>query len=126
MKVFVLEDNADRISLLQRELPKIFPGAEVFYAETAEDGKRVLAKEQPFSILLLDHDLGGKVFVDSRDQNTGYQVAVFIRENDIKHKIAIAHTMNPAGGENIVSALPGCIHIPFPLLLNYLKGFVNA
>lgn len=122
MKIFVLEDNAERISLLQRELPKIFVGAQVFYSETADDGKKVLLKEQPFDILLLDHDLGGKVFVNSHDHNTGYQVAIFVRENNIPYQIAIAHTMNPAGGENIVSVLPKSIHIPFPILLSYLKG----
>jgi CheY-like chemotaxis protein len=122
MKIFVVEDNKERNGVFWNTLPKIFADCHLVIAEDAKEAKEILSKDKQWDIILLDHDLGGRVFVDSNDDNTGYQVAKFIVENKISYQLAIAHTMNRVGSDNIISVLPDCKRVPFPMLINYLMG----
>lgn len=126
MKIFILEDDENRLEVLQREIPKIFPGSEILYARTAKEAKEILSKHKVFDIITLDHDLGGLVFVNSLDENTGYRVAQFIKQNDIQARTFICHSHNPAGAENILSALPECKRVPFFSLVSYLRWLAGV
>jgi len=119
-RIFILEDNAERIAFFKHALSVRFPDAEIIIKETAREAKEILKPNSYWDIILLDHDLGGKIFVDSFDPNTGYQVAMHIRDNEIKYGQCITHTQNPAGGQNIVNVLE-CEFIPFPQLERFLK-----
>jgi hypothetical protein len=70
-----------------------------------------------WNYLFLDHDLGGKDFVDSNEEETGYQVAKFILEKGIKYEVCIIHSMNYAGAENMFRVLPKSRHIPFHMIV---------
>jgi hypothetical protein len=123
MKIFILEDSPERVELFMRELPKIFPKAEFFYADSADAAISIFERHDNFFMVLLDHDLGGKQYVNSWEENTGYRVAVYIFEHRVGYDVCITHSMNPAGAQNILAVLPRCIHKPMPVLLSYLKGF---
>ena len=71
MRIFILEDDENRLIVMQREIPKIFPGCELLQSSTAKEAKEILLKYKVFDIISLDHDLGGLVFVNSLNENTG-------------------------------------------------------
>jgi CheY-like chemotaxis protein len=123
MKIFVVEDNKERNGVFWNTLPKLFAGCHLVIAEDVKEAKEILSRDKDWDLILLDHDLGGRVYVKSEDDNTGYQVAKFMVESGVTYKRVITHSMNPVGAENIKSVLEDCQHIPFPMLVNYLMGF---
>lgn len=121
MNIFILEDDVEgRISLFKQKLA----GQALFIAETAEQGiktlKYMLSKEIPIDYIFLDHDLGGRAFVESTDDNCGMRVAEFIRDKAIQSTI-ILHTMNPVGAGNMKAILPDAEICPFPFLIHRIK-----
>lgn len=104
MKIFILEDSSVRIQKFIDNLNK--QGVIFFIAKSAEEAYEILSEHKEFDLIFLDHDLGGKVFVDSNESNTGYQVAKFITKHNIKSKRIIAHSLNNVGAENIKNILP--------------------
>lgn len=118
-RIFILEDDHNRISQFKDSLARKFKDLELVIKEDAKSAKEELAKQKEWDIIFLDHDLGGRIYVDSSEENTGYQVALFIKANGIKYKQCITHTHNPAGGHNIVNVL-GCDYVPFANLIKML------
>jgi len=121
-RIFILEDNNDRIAFFKKLLPTKFAQSDITIVKTAKEAKSILKKESYWDIILLDHDLGGKVYVDSSKADTGYQVALHMRDKKVKYGQCITHTQNSIGGKNIVSVLDKCQHIPFPKLANLLES----
>ena len=119
--IFVLEDNLSRIALFYQLLHRKFPRMEITHTEFAEEAKKLILKKSYWDIVLLDHDLGGQSYVDSENENTGYQFLKFFKEKEIKFGQLIYHTQNPAGGHNMLSIMPEGRYIPFPQLVNLLK-----
>ena len=70
----------------------------------------------PPYMIFLDHDLGGRVYVESADHNTGWQVARYIKRKNIKYYNAITHSLNSVGAKHIQEELEGCNAIPFSTL----------
>jgi DNA-binding response OmpR family regulator len=112
MKTLILEDNENRINWFQQRFTDI---TMVDFARTAEEGIK-LVQENIYSLIFLDHDLGDRIFVDSNDPNTGYQVAKAIVETDNKGAQIIIHSMNPGGANAIKSLLPNATYVPFCFL----------
>ena len=101
MKVFVLEDMQDR----QEAFREKFKGYEkLTICDNVDDSKQILLDDY-YDLICLDHDLGGEAFIDSNYYNTGYTLAKFILENNIKSKVVI-HSLNPVGAKNIKFILP--------------------
>jgi len=115
MRVLVVEDNENRIKWFQGKL------AEFDIARTAEEGVKFI-RENVYNLIFLDHDLGDRIFVDSEDPNTGFQVAKIIAETDNKEAEIIIHTMNPGGAIRIQSLLPKATYVPFCFLNIKGKG----
>lgn len=111
MRVLVLEDSHERIKVFKVKLAE----HDVYFFDNVKDAVAAVKYDEPFEYFFIDHDLDDKVYVDSNEPNTGYQFAKFLAEEGIKGTF-IAHTMNPAGAENIKAVLPGVIHVPFPAL----------
>ncbi len=114
LKILVVEDMSSRIQFFRNR----FKGHDLYFFDNATDSINALKlmTDKPWDIAFLDHDLGGKVFVPSSDPNTGYVVAEYIRDNNIKINQIFIHSMNPAGSQNIKSILPQAKIIPFTLL----------
>lgn len=83
----------------------------------AWDCKEILSKMSPFDVLFLDHDLGNQVYVDSYEENTGYQVARHIAGNSISFTDCYIHSMNEFGAKLMLELLKpvgNTCWIPFP------------
>jgi len=107
MNILVVEDDPNRIAWFKN---KISVGLDI--CTTAKDAvARVNSKKYDF--IFLDHDLGGRVFVPSEDEETGYTVAKAIAESSNKNTDVIVHSMNPVGAENICRVLPQALRRPF-------------
>jgi CheY-like chemotaxis protein len=101
LKVFVLEDNFERIEWFSEE----FKDCEFTVAINAEKAGYYI-RNHKYDAIFLDHDLGGRVFVDSSDPDTGYAVAKIIASSVNKDTPVVIHSYNPAGAANIQSVLP--------------------
>lgn len=124
MKIFILEDNPDRMIAFKSTLKD----HTIIHAVDVKEAKEKFDKNKPFDSILLDHDLGGEIYVDSDFWNTGYQFVRFLttyRSEDIKNTQIIIHTQNPVGAENMLQLfIQENIQakvIPFPILINQIK-----
>lgn len=118
MKIFILEDNPERMKFFRWYFS--VEKFQIFHADNVFDAEIIYEKEEPFDLLLLDHDLGGEVYVDSNNQNTGYQFAKFLITKDLKNIPLIIHSLNPYGVDNMKSLLPQAHCISFPILAHKL------
>ena len=108
MKILIVEDNQDRIN----QFEKILAGQELTIVKTAAEGKELVMKHK-YDLIMLDHDLGDRVFVNSEDENTGYQVAKAICESQNKSTHIVVHSWNPEGVKNIMSLQLQTFYHPF-------------
>lgn len=98
MNVFILEDNQERINKFHNKYP---------YANIVEDvdtAKEIL-KNFKYDIAFLDHDLEGKIYVDSNEYNTGMTLVKWIIENKIKIDTIVVHSCNVCAGDEMVFKL---------------------
>jgi len=117
MKIFILEDSKERIKWFK----EVFSSeSNLFFADNVEEAKKILLENSEFDILFLDHDLDQKIFVNSNEQNTGYQLARFLVENKISFMSIIIHSMNIFGScrmFDVLKKISENVHrVPFPIL----------
>lgn len=112
MKVFVLEDSTARIETFKKKLK----GHDVYYFDNVKQAIQAIELLGPFDYYFIDHDLDNKVYVDSEEENTGYQLAKYMAENGVPYETAIVHSMNSVGAENIKNVLKDAVIVPFPML----------
>lgn len=116
--ILVLEDSLERIKAFR----ECFIGKTVTYTDQADVAIEAVEKTK-WDMIFLDHDLGGKLFVDSEEKNTGYQVARLLPETINKDTPCILHSMNWVGSLKMHKASPdNTYRIPFPKLLSILKN----
>ena len=108
LNILIVEDNKDRIAAFKRRLV----GNNVIFVKQSRDGiSRLRAKD--IDVLFLDHDLKGIPFEPS-GPGTGYEVAEWLERNPkFRPKQIIVHSLNPAGRQRILAALPGAVEMPF-------------
>lgn len=116
MKILILEDNQERIN----KFKELFKNQEVFIYSNICDAIASCGLYK-FDVLLLDHDLDGRIWVDSREDNTGYTfVKHLIMQNLQKEALIYIHSMNPIGANRMLNLLLDNgydgIWIPFPQL----------
>jgi hypothetical protein len=115
MRVVVLEDNNERIKRFRSEAP---------YAEiTARASDCInLLERGPVDLLFLDHDLGGKTHVSSKNNNTGMGVVRWIRDHKPEIKRIVVHSCNGSAGERMTSELDSLgyevYRVPFTMLMD--------
>jgi DNA-binding LytR/AlgR family response regulator len=101
MKIFILEDDPNRVEWLKENFN---PGIELDITEMAETGMKWL-REREYDVIFLDHDLGGERMVSSDVWNTGATVARMIHETDNKHLTVIVHSYNPSGAQIMIDSM---------------------
>lgn len=92
--------------------------------ETVVDCIKAIQDTDTIKYLLLDHDLGGEVYVDSDREDCGMEVVRWLvahsDENVAKIETIIVHSMNPPARESMVYALKeagyNVLEIPFSCL----------
>jgi CheY-like chemotaxis protein len=97
MRVLFLDDDPVRHKAMRDMLPGI---THVYTADEAIEALSV----GDYSEVFLDHDLGGEVYVDSEEYNTGMTVAKWLAKNKQDATIII-HSYNPIGARNMVVKL---------------------
>jgi CheY-like chemotaxis protein len=107
MKILILDDDQNRHKIFAQKLI----GHEVVHTYTAMATIACL-KNEYFDYVFLDHDLGGKVMVES-GEGTGYQVAEWLSHNvKCQPTNIIIHSFNPAGAQNMKNVLPNAEILP--------------
>jgi len=92
MKIFILEDNEDRIIYFRQ----LFIDHDLFVATTAREAILALDGTTEFDLIFLDHDLGGEQMVDMKNTNTGSEVVRYlVTIADKVNSIIFLHTQNP-------------------------------
>jgi hypothetical protein len=110
MKILILEDDPSRVGKFKMRLI----GHEVFFTDDTKVCIEKL-KTEKWDALFLDHDLGGKVYVES-GIGTGYEVACFLEEfPEYRPETVLIHSLNGVGAKKMLQALklPDLCHMPF-------------
>lgn len=108
MRIFVLDDMESRIESFVKWYGHKH---ELVVAKDADEAITILSKDLAFDVLFLDHDLGDRIFVDVKDENTGSRVAKFLSDKKVEGMI-IVHSWNPVGAKNMLAYLSKAIYIP--------------
>lgn len=101
--ILILEDCPNRI----RKFRQHFVGHNMVIHDTADAFKVALVSGPVWDLVMLDHDLGGQVYVDTTDTNTGSEVVRFMVDpvNNVKSFITtatpaiIVHSLNIGAAE---------------------------
>ena len=121
---FILEDREERIKIFMELLERRFgENYKIYTSDNVEKAKEIFANNYPFDTIFLDHDLDGRVYVDSKEKNTGYSFACWMEENyrkSINKQQIIIHSMNTVGADNIRNILQNAEIIPFNILVQVL------
>ena len=89
MNILILEDSPER----QKKFRSKIPCATI--VDTAEACIQQLQQaDEPWDWIFLDHDLGGEIFVDTDNKNTGSEVVRWICANKPEIKKVIIHSLN--------------------------------
>ena len=114
LKILILEDSPERIRIFKEKLSKKH---DIYFFNQVEEAKRAIESQGPFDVIFLDHDLDHQIYVDSDEENTGYQLAKYIANKNISAKVII-HTMNTIGADRMLEVLPDAKHVEFPDLFH--------
>jgi hypothetical protein len=96
-RVFVLEDDPNRIETIQ-----FFWGKFADFDITSSYREAIEKFDGKYDLIMLDHDLGGKIYVDIRESNTGTNFAKWLAENyEFRDTPIIIHSHNPVGSSNM-------------------------
>ena len=99
MSMLFLDDSLER----RKKFQSINPSA--VCVETAEECIGKLKENKSIQFLFLDHDLGGKVFVDSNRADTGMEVVRWIVANSPDIEKIIVHSLNFSAAKEMVCKL---------------------
>lgn len=100
MKVFILEDNPERMTAFSA----IWIQDEMVATNSVRQARKILENEK-FDHIMLDHDLGGEVYVDSADKNTGTYLCKHMHETVNADTPITIHSWNDIGAERMVNYL---------------------
>jgi CheY-like chemotaxis protein len=126
-RVFVLEDDPQRIRLFREALFH----ADATFAESCAEA--IQKFKPPYAVMSLDHDLGGQVFVNSTEENTGAGFCRWLPETDVEawYPVVVVHSYNPDGASTMMRTLRDkgyrAIQQPFgPSVLSFLSAVSEA
>ena len=107
MNILFLDDDPERTTEFKANLERLMPTAQAVMVETASQAIEAL-RTQEFDCLFLDHDLGGRMYVDEADENTGSEVArVMVAEGLQPNAKMFVHSMNVPASENMIKMMEG-------------------
>lgn len=118
MNVLFLDDNDFRCQTFRSFVP---------FGTIVNEAQECIDKlsEKDYDIVLLDHDLGGEVYVNSEEKNTGMEVVRWIVENKPRIGKVVVHSLNSGAALNMGDKLTSQEYvtyiIPFTSLVDWLK-----
>jgi CheY-like chemotaxis protein len=94
LRIFILEDEKNRIDWFKENLKNLF--FDLTIATSYDEGIKLFSLKEKYDLILLDHDLGGRMYVDSNDENTGFNFCNYLIEKNVAAPVII-HSMNTVG-----------------------------
>lgn len=108
MKILILDDREIRHEYFK----KLYIQHDLTHVYTSKECIDQLNINK-FDVVFLDHDLGGTDNFEESGDNTGYEVAKWLRKNEGKQpNQIILHSFNPVGRKNMKSLLPHAVESP--------------
>src|SRR4051812_37693623 len=99
LRILVLEDDATRI----KEFKMILGAIGVPFTLFTDMSEVPADCPESYDLLLLDHDLGQRVYVDSSDDNSGYAfLTSSYGRNAAKNALVIVHSLNEVGARKMI------------------------
>ena len=98
-RILFLDDSGERAHAFLVQFPM------AVWARTAPEAIEALKDLMGWDEVWLDHDLGGQVFVDSRREDTGYEVVRWIIANQPGIANIRVHTWNIPAGKRMANNL---------------------
>ena len=102
MRILFLDDNERRRAIA---ISRYAEDHELHVVETSEQAIGTLLKFPAWDRVLLDHDLGGQVFQNSLESNTGMEVVRFILQAKPIIDQIIVHSWNGPAGQEMTNKL---------------------
>lgn len=100
MKVLFLDDDPKRLFKFKSYI------SSAILAATAEEMIQLLSElKETAKCVFLDHDLGGRVYVDSSDKETGMEVVRWIVKNNPDVQKFVVHSLNLEASESMIEKL---------------------
>jgi len=101
MNILILEDNLARIEAMKN----LFKDQSLYIYSNIQEAKKCIEKLS-IQIFFLDHDLDCRIWVDSEEENTGYQLIKWIVNNNLcKRSLFYIHSCNPIGANKMLNYL---------------------
>jgi len=108
VQILVLEDCPNRT----KKFKELFNGHTLEITNNADEAIKLI-NDNKYDFIFLDHDLGGRVFVNSQEYDTGFRVAVYIPKSQNKDSKIVIHSWNPGGALNMKNALKECDNVRY-------------
>jgi len=102
MAILFLDDDENRTNQFIKRFSNV---EELIAVTTAKEAIEKLSTKDLWDYVFLDHDLGGKVFVDSNREDCGMEVVRWCLVNKPKIDQIIIHTWNEPAGKRMLSDL---------------------
>lgn len=126
MKVLILEDDSQRVKKFRQKLHR----HELTITDQVSVAKEAI-RLNDFDFIFLDHDLDNRQYVDSAEENTGYQLCRWLatdkEQMNREFGSIVIHSMNTIGAMNMYNALRenrtrDLQMTPFHILIENLEG----
>ncbi|KKM69853.1 hypothetical protein LCGC14_1446560 [marine sediment metagenome] len=101
MNIFFLDDSEERIEVAIKH----FGDDDLFIERTASEAIDTLDRIGDWGLVMLDHDLGGEVFVDSGREDCGMEVVRWIVRHRPNIERIVVHSWNSPAAEGMVETL---------------------
>ena len=122
--IVILEDDPNRIRQFKEKIG--VASNLMIFTDVDPCIKYVKNNKDSIDMIFLDHDLGGEIYVDSSNHNTGYTMAKKIKEiYGDSYPRTIVHSLNPAGVKNIMNILTDAEAIPFQTLIKSINVWLK-
>lgn len=117
LKYLILDDDHERHHEFTRRIASTSQALEGISLSRRENAGSTIAAliQDEYEHVFLDHDLDGRVYVPTDEENTGSEVARFLANNpDIRarHGKVIVHSFNGPAAMAMVAMIPNSEYIP--------------
>ena len=102
MTILFLDDDENRTNQVIKRFANV---EELITVTTAKEAIEKLQTKDSWDYVFLDHDLGGKVFVDSNREDCGMEVVRWCLKNMPKINQIIVHSWNEPAGKRMTEDL---------------------
>ena len=125
MRIFVLEDDPDRIITLSNFFRPFLDDGTITEINWASSNWQRDKFERPYDLILLDHDLGGRQLTPHEDDGLKFIRSI---KDEIYDAFVILHSYNPEGVTAMHAEYPVAVPVPFdtPQFWSLIKAILSA